>query len=89
MIVQFNKNIQFTKLVKADGKLKEFNFRRVNGLHEAIFTIDVSDERGNRIMIRTQKDNGLWKIQDQQVPAWIREVEGQFHDIIEEELKYT
>ena len=89
MIVQFNKNIQFTKLVKADGKLKEFNFRRVNGLHEATFTIDVSDERGNRIMFRMQKNDGHWKIQDSQLPLWIRDVEHQFHDIIEEELKYA
>jgi hypothetical protein len=89
MIVQFNKNIQFTKLVKADGKLKEFNFRRVNGLHEAVFTIDVSDERGNRIMLRTQKDDGHWKIQEKQVPTWIRELENQFHNIIEEELKFA
>jgi hypothetical protein len=89
MIVQFNKNIQFTKLVKADGKLKEFNFRRVNGLHEATFTIDVSDERGNRIMFRTQKNEGQWKIQDQLVPTWIRDVEDQFHGIIEEELKFA
>jgi hypothetical protein len=89
MIVQFNKNIQFTKLVKADGKLKEFNFRRVNGLHEATFTIDVSDERGNRIMFRTQKNDGHWKIQDSLVPDWIRAVEAQFDEIIEEELKYA
>jgi len=89
MLVQFNKNIQFTKLVKADARLREFNFRRVNGLHEATFTIDVSDDRGNRLMFRLQKNDGIWVIQDQQVPAWIREVEQNFHDIIEEELRYS
>ncbi|MFI5155192.1 MAG: hypothetical protein ACHQEM_03360 [Chitinophagales bacterium] len=89
MLVQFNKNIQFTKLVKADGRWREFNFRRVNGLHEATFTIDVSDDRGNRIMIRVQKNEGQWKIEDPQVPFWIREVEQNFHDIIEEELRYS
>jgi hypothetical protein len=37
MIVQFNRNIQFTKLIKAEGRLREFNFRKVNGLHEELF----------------------------------------------------
>lgn len=39
MIVQFNKNIQFTRLIKAEGHLREFNFRKVNGLHEELFTV--------------------------------------------------
>ena len=87
MLVQFNRNIQFTKLVKTEGRLREFNFRRVNGLHEAIFTVDVSDDRGNRIMFRMEKKDGQWKIQDQTLPDWIRNAESNFHDLIEEELR--
>ena len=30
MQLTFIKNIQFTKLIKADGRLREFNFRRYN-----------------------------------------------------------
>jgi len=89
MLIQFNKNIQFTKLVKADGRLREFNFRKTNGMQGESFTVDVSDDRGNRIMFRMQKNDGSWKIQDQQLPEWIIENETGFHELIEEELRYA
>jgi len=86
MQIQFIRNIQFTKLVKADGRLQEFNFRKSNGLQEGLFTVDVSDDRGNRIVLRMQKEDGVWKIMKQQLPAWIWENEANFHTLIEEEL---
>jgi hypothetical protein len=85
MQIQF-RNIQFTRLVKADGRLREFNFRKSNGLQEGLFTVDVSDDRGNRIVFHMQKEEGIWKIVKQQMPAWIWENEGGFHTLIEEEL---
>ena len=87
MLVQFNKNIQFTKLVKTEGRLREFNFRRVNGIQEGLFSIDVSDDRGNRVMFRMEKAEGQWKIQDQSLPDWITQAEPTFHELIEEELR--
>ena len=75
MQIQFIRNIQFTKLVKADGRLREFNFRKSNGLQEGLFTVDVSDDRGNRIVLRMQREDGVWKILKQQLPAWIWENE--------------
>ena len=89
MLVQFNKNIQFTKLVKADGRLREFNFRRVNGLQEGLFTVDVSDDRGNRIMFRMEQKEGKWRIQDQPLPDWVKNSEPAFHELIEEELRIS
>jgi len=89
MLVQFNKNIQFTKLVKSDGRLREFNFRRVNGLQEGLFTVDVSDDRGNRIMFRMEQKEGKWKIQDQPLPDWVKNSEAAFHELIEEELRIS
>ena len=86
MQLQFKKNIQFTKLIKADGRLREFNFRKLGGLNEGFFTIDVSDDKGNRIMLRMQKEDGRWKIIPQPLPVWIQKNEELFHDIIEEEL---
>ncbi|HEV3413578.1 MAG TPA: hypothetical protein VG101_13950 [Puia sp.] len=86
MQIQFIRNIQFTKLVKADGRLREFNFRKSNGLAEGVFTVDVSDDRGNRIVLRMQREDGVWKIVKQQLPAWIWENETTFHNLIEEEL---
>jgi hypothetical protein len=89
MLIQFNKNIQFTKVVKADGRLREFNFRKSNGMQGELFSVDVSDDRGNRIMFRMQKNDGSWKIMEQQLPAWIIENETSFNELIEEELKYA
>jgi hypothetical protein len=90
MIVQFNKNIQFTKLIKAEGRLREFNFRKVNGLLEELFTVDVSDDRGNRLMFKMQKDGDEWLItSDQPVPEWIKTNVSRFNAAIEEELKVS
>ena len=88
MIVQFNRNIQFSKLIKADGRLREFNFRKVNGLHEELFTIDVSDDRGNRIMFKMRKENHAWLIiPEKPIPDWIKTSSAQFNEAIEEELR--
>jgi hypothetical protein len=88
MIVQFNRNIQFTKLIKAEGHLREFNFRKVNGLHEELFTVDVSDDRGNRIMFKMRKEGNEWFITtDQPIPDWVRNYIPHYNEAIEEELK--
>jgi hypothetical protein len=86
MQMKFIRNIQFTKLVKAEGRLREFNFRKSNGLQEGIFTIDVSDDRGYRIVFHMQKEENIWKILPQQLPAWVRENETRLSELIEEEL---
>ncbi len=87
MKIQFSKNIQFTKLVKANGQLREFNFRKINGIKEELFTVDVSDDRGNRKIFNMRKDEGTWKIvTNEELPKWITENEQTFHDLIEVEL---
>lgn len=88
MHIQFKKNIQFTKLIKADGRLREFNFRKLGGLNEGIFTIDVSDDKGNRIMFRMQKEDSGWKIMPQPLPAWVQRCEQSFDEHIKEELSH-
>jgi len=88
MQLQFIKNIQFTKLIKAEGRLREFNFRKQNKLEDSVFTVDVSDDRGNRIIFYMKKEDGLWKIVKQQpLPEWLWRMETPFHELIEEELR--
>jgi hypothetical protein len=90
MIIQFNRNIQFTKLIKADGHLREFNFRKVNGILEELFTVDVSDDRGNRIMFKMRKEGTEWLIvTDQPVPDWVRNYSVRYNEAIEEELRIS
>src|SRR5688500_9739828 len=62
MQVRFIKNIQFTKLLKAEGRQREFNFRKPNGRGEGTFTVDVVDDRGNRLIFRMEKEENSWKI---------------------------
>ena len=88
MKIEFIKNIQFTKLVKADGRLREFNFRKVNGKNEGRFTVDVGDDRGNRIIFNMRKTESGWQlIPGEQLPVWIKENEEILHSHIEEELQ--
>lgn len=88
MKIEFIKNIQFTKLVKADGQLREFNFRKISGSKEGMFSVDVSDDRGNRKMFKMQKtDKGWIIINENQLPEWIWKNESVFNELIEEELR--
>jgi hypothetical protein len=88
MQIRFIKNIQFTKVLKAEGRMREFNFRKPNGREQALTTVDVSDDRGHRIIFHMQKDeSGNWKILPQPLPAWIIQLEPKFSELIEEELR--
>jgi len=76
MQLEFIKNIQFTELLKCEGRLREFNFRKVHSFPEGLFTVDVCDDRGNRLMFKLVRENGFWKIQsDVNLPAWVLEKE--------------
>ncbi len=81
------KNIQFSKLVKTEGRLREFNFRKSNPNGTVLFFVDVTDDRSNRIIFQMIKDNESWKIQPQLLPDWIVKNENKFHELIENELK--
>lgn len=87
MKLKFIRNIQFTKLVKVNGRLREFNFRKPNGSEESLFSVDTIDERGSRIIFSMQHSDGSWKITQQTIPDWIMASESIFNDIIVEELK--
>ena len=87
MQIQFTKNIQFTRLVKAEGRLREFNFRKYRGEEgELLFSVDVVDDRGNRIIFKMKKEDGGWKIVPASLPVWVTSNEKSFHELIEEEI---
>ena len=90
MKITFNKNIQFTRLIKIRGRLKEFNFRKANTSATGSFTVDVLNDQntqGNRIIFHMEKKGIKWKIVTTDIPEWILEREDDFDEIIEEELK--
>jgi len=81
------KNIQFSKLVKTDGRLREFNFRKSNPDGTILFFVDVTDDRSNRIFFQMKKEKELWKIDPQLLPDWIIKNEDKLHEVIEEEMR--
>ena len=87
MELKFVRNIQFTRLIKCDGQLKEFNFRKPNGKKEGFFTVDVIDTGGQRIIFNMESVDDNWKIINGELPGWILASEEALHEIIEEEFK--
>ncbi len=86
MKIQFFKNVQFTKLIKVDGRLREFNFRKHGDiLQNHICSVNVADDRGNRIIFEMQKQETGWKIVQNKLPVWILDNENNFQQYIEEE----
>lgn len=89
MRIQFIKNVHFTKLIKISGRsVKEFNFRKMKSEGEDVFSVDVSDDRGNRIMFQMRKDGNNWHIITPSLPVWIMEQESKMNELIEEEIKH-
>lgn len=79
--------LQFTRLIKANDRVREFNFTRPSLVSDNIFRVDVSDDRGNRIIFNLRKeDNNHWKITEQDLPNWIYETEAELQNGIEEQL---
>jgi hypothetical protein len=88
MKLQLIKNIQFTKLIKAEGRLREFNFRQYGEiLQRKLYSVNVTDDKGNRISFDMQQLGNDWKIVQPQLPAWILENETNFQRHIKTELE--
>ncbi len=79
------KNIQFTCLVKCEGKLREFNFRRRNFPIGPFYSVDTVDLQGNRFQFNMDKTENGWIIREQELPAWILEAESVLSKMIAEQ----
>jgi len=80
--MQYQKNIQFTNLIKAGGHLREFNFRKSMGVDGPLFTVDVADEAGGRHYLMFRLDDDHWELKTKNMPAWIEEVIPQIQSAI-------
>ena len=87
MDIRFIKAVQFTKLIKANGRLREFNFRKINRPEGEFFSVNVCDDRGERILFRMQKENNTWRLESSQLPQWVVMQEEKMNESIEEELQ--
>lgn len=81
-------NIFFSKIVKAGDRQREFTFRRLPGDSELRYHVDVTDDRGKRLIFSMYKDaSGHWKTSAQKLPLWIHNEEETLGKVIEEESK--
>lgn len=75
----------FSKLIKAGDRLREFNFRQTYLNDSSRYSVDVPDDKGNRIMFSIYKDeDGGWKVAAQLMPMWVHNAEAELALAIEE-----
>ena len=87
MELQFTPMLQFSLLVKAGGRLREFNFRKLKSPEQETVTVNVCDDRGDRILFRMQKKETDWQIMQENLPSWITQNEPGLRHALEEELR--
>lgn len=81
--MQRPRNVQFTNLIKADGRLHEFNFRKSLNADGPLFTVDVADKNGSRHYIFFHFTEKRWILKTRNIPAWIEEVIPQIQQAID------
>ena len=85
--MQFVRMVQFTRLVKINGRLREFNFRKLKSPGEDLFSVNVVNDRGDRILFNMKKNDSEWRIPPDKLPDWIIQGEQELGEAIEDELK--
>ena len=73
--MQFLKNIQFTCLIKCEGKQREFNFRKRTATATPFYNVDTVDLKGTRFRFNMDQSGNLWTIREKDLPVWILEAE--------------
>ncbi len=85
MEMRFIRAVQFTRLLKANGRLREFNFRRGKSPDGYVYYVNVCDDRGDRILFHMEKNGEKWQLVQQHLPPWVVQQENKLHELIEEE----
>ena len=75
----------FSKIIKTEDRNREFNFRQLANGTDVRYSIDVPDEKGNRITFSMYRNaEGKWKTSAQILPIWIHNAENALGIAIEE-----
>lgn len=86
MQIQFNRAVQFSLLIKLDGRLREFNFRKIRDAEEDTFSANVCNERGDRVFFDMKKQESSWDFTPSNLPAWIEQNKKIIRQAVEDEL---
>lgn len=75
----------FSKVIKAGDRQREFNFRQSSLNDNSRYTVDVPDDKGERILFSIFRNaNSEWKVAAQLMPMWIHDAEDDLAIAIEE-----
>ena len=77
----------FSKVIKAGERLREFNFRQANAQEASRYSVDVPDDKGNRIMFSMVKEGEAWATAAQLLPDWIYNHQDALGKAIEENIQ--
>lgn len=77
-------NIFFSRLIKLDGRLREFNFRKIPALQDC-FHVDVTDDWGRRIMFRIEgQECSQYNMPADSLPHWLADATPHLHSAVRE-----
>jgi hypothetical protein len=80
-------NIYFTKIIKLENRLREFNFRKLPNTDNK-YHVDVTDDRGNRHMFTMYPDaEHIWHINASELPEWVHFAQNILGELIEKEAE--
>jgi hypothetical protein len=78
-------NMYFSKIIKTGERQREFNFRKLSRTPDTSFSVDVPDDKGNRIMFQMHLNTeGEWKTDNENLPVWVHHAEAVLADAIRE-----
>ena len=78
-------NMYFTKIIKTGERQREFNFRRLSSSSDVSYSVDVPDDKGNRVVFNMYKNaQGQWKTGAKSLPIWIHNAENELGIAINE-----
>lgn len=78
----------FSKVIKAGARQREFNFRQTTNQDDSRYSVDVPDDKGNRVLFSMYRNaDGQWKTAAQLLPLWIHDAEASLAEAIEENKK--
>ena len=80
-------SIYFSKIIKAGDRQREFNFTQVTNNPNNGYSVDVPDDRGERIYFHLfRNDEGQWSTPAQGLPNWVYSTTPALSTAIEEHL---
>jgi len=82
--MDLRKQIQFSRIIKAGGRLKEFNFLKVFNVEKPTYYVDVPvpDEGGKRYIFSLFNDGKSWRISGTGLPEWLLQVESLLKGVV-------